>query len=165
METDFYKIKKNGKVKLWRVMPLIFLIFQKLMIFSPWLHIHSFLRVAHVMQCFCDFDHPLKTKFPCKALTQVRKIVTNHGVNLHHAHLHTDTHSNFRWHPFRFHYIPQLASPSGGANAVPQIYISCVQGRGIMMNGPFASNYIKPTLANTIHTPQVTPIHTHNQMI
>lgn len=46
------------------------------MIFSPWLHIHSFLKVAYVMQCVYDFDHPFKAKFPSKALTQVRKIVT-----------------------------------------------------------------------------------------
>lgn len=29
METEFSEIKKNEKVKLWRVMPLIFLIFFK----------------------------------------------------------------------------------------------------------------------------------------
>lgn len=73
----------------WRVLPSVFLIFQKLTMFSLWLQIHYSFRAAQVMQCFYDFDHPLKPKsILCKCLTQVRKIVTTTKV-LSHTHTHT----------------------------------------------------------------------------
>lgn len=147
------------------------------MIFPVWLHIHYSLRVTRMMQCFYDFNQPLKTLCSCGYLTQVRKLVTptvqtnfqklfvnstkqafnnmwNISLSLSESLIITCTHCNFGWHQFRFHYALQLAGPSGGANAVLPTCTHCEREKS-MMNGLFVCNYIKPTLANTVRTPNL----------
>lgn len=160
------------------------------MIFSLWLHIHysfsSGSSDAMFLWLWSAFED-----ISCGYLKWVRTIVTPTVQILYHffsktlfvtsteqAYNDMQTSSlslsesliiactpcDFGWHQFRFHYIFQLASPSGGANAVLPTCNSCKWGRSIMMNGPFVSNYIKPTLANAIHNPPAQTL-SHQELI
>lgn len=67
-------------IKAWRALPLIFLIFQQLIIFRLWLHIHQSFGATQMMQCSFDFDHAVK-KENCIVSDKGKKIWYIYCVN------------------------------------------------------------------------------------